>query len=153
VGKGWKFALLKRRHMGTRCTNTNCWDPATQQAMLHDCPVCKGTGWVDGFYNPFYTIAERRPAPVQGEREASMAQQQIHRFMFLDFPYLEKLDVIVDVENGIRYCIEDVTPTELKGVRVQQYVTAHRLDRVDSVYGIAIDREAPYTVRIDPQWH
>jgi len=151
--EGRKFAILKRRHMGSRCTNDECWDPATRQATLQNCPVCHGTGWVDGYYNPFYAIGLRKPAPVQETNNEAQGQRETHRFMFLDFPYLEENDIIVDVETNERYKLGIVTPTEVKGVRVQQYAPANKLVRDDAVYTIEVEREAPYSARIEVGWH
>ena len=153
VKKGWKFAILKRKHYGSRCTNTQCWDPATRQALLQNCPVCHGTGWVDGYYDPFYTIGERRPTPIQEKIDASRSEEEVHRFMFLDYPALAKKDILVDVERNERFCVETVQPTEMQGIRVQQYVTATKLDRVDAVYTLDVDRNAAYHIRMDTRWH
>jgi len=151
--EGRKYAILKRRHMGTRCTNDECWDPATRQALLQNCPVCRGVGWVDGYYNPFYTLAIKKPAPVQETDNEAQGQRETHRFMFLHFPYLEEDDVIVDVETNERFKLGIVTPTEVKGVRVQQYTTGNKLSRDDAAYTIEVDREVPLTSPISTGWH
>ena len=60
-------------------------------------------------------------------------------FTILDYPHVEKYDVIVDLRRNDRYEVEMVTATELKGVYVHQTISASLLARSSVEYVILVD--------------
>jgi hypothetical protein len=60
-------------------------------------------------------------------------------FTVLDYPHIEKEDLLIDLRRNDRYIVEMVTPTELKGVVVHQSVTASLIARDAVEYKLLVD--------------
>lgn len=135
---GVPLAVLKKRHWGKRCRE--CWDPVSNGATHEHCPYCYGTGIEHGFWNPVYVRGRKSAAPVQTQMSAH-GDSDVKKVLFtlLDYPHVEKHDVIVDLRRNDRYEVEMVTATELKGVYVHQTVTASQLARSSVEFAVLVD--------------
>lgn len=135
---GVPLSLLKRRRWGPRCPD--CWDPTLRESTREHCPICFGTGFEEGYWEPIRARGRREASTVQtqlsahGETDVKYAD-----FLLLDFPRLEYKDVIIDLRSGDRYEVQRMTPTELKGVTVHQKLTASLLGRNAIEYEVPVN--------------
>ena len=56
---GNKCYVFKRMRDGARCPD--CWDEITQQLCATDCPTCKGTGYIQGYFDGIPTYLNFAP--------------------------------------------------------------------------------------------
>lgn len=138
---GIELMVLKKLHWGYRCTN--CFDPVTKDVLLEHCPICYGTGFVDGFSTPIKIYGRIAPQPVQAQISPhGMLETQHTRLTVLDYPELETGDIVVDLRRNDRYVVNSVTPTTLKTVVVHQVASISLLAKDAVEYEIKVD---PYT--------
>lgn len=135
---GVPIGVLKRRQWGTMCRE--CWSSVLNEVMREHCPFCYGTGFEAGYWNPVYIRGRKSAAPVQTQVTAHGDSDVKHViFTVLDYPHLDKDDILVDLRRNDRYSVLMVTPTELKGVIVHQNVTASLLARSSVEYKVPVE--------------
>ena len=140
---GRKFFLLKRRTWGSHCNL--CWDEILFRCTNPDCPVCYGTGWISGYFEPTPFFAMLTPAPQRnqimmfGEWKPSDTLLET-----LNYPPLVDKDVIVD-DSGNRWVVIQVQKTEKLGFLLEQRVQLARIEYDDVVYSIPINYDTPLT--------
>ena len=135
---GVPIGVLKRRHWGKICRE--CYDEVNREATREHCPFCLGTSFEGGYWNPVYIRGRKSPAPVQTQISAhGNSEVKVVTFTVLDYPHLEKKDVLVDLRHNDRYEVQMVVPTELMGVIVHQAVTASLLSRSSVEYTVLVD--------------
>ena len=135
---GVPIAALKRRHWGKICRE--CYDEVNREATREHCPFCFGTSFETGYWAPVYIRGRKSPAPVQTQISAhGESEIKVVTFTLLDYPHLEKKDLLVDLRRNDRYEIQMVVPTELKGVTVHQAVTASLISRSSVEYKVLVD--------------
>lgn len=131
------FAILKRKHAGTRCTA--CFDPISKSILDSRCKTCLGTGYITGYYAPVYVSARKGVTNVtttlapQGKTEVNQVELTV-----LDYPAVEVDDIIVEVRQGRRYLVKHVARTELRGVPVHQRLVMSELARDSVEYKIVL---------------
>lgn len=135
---GVPLAALKRRHWGTRCRD--CYDEGLREGTMEHCRTCYGTTFEKGYWAPVVIRGRRTPGPVQQQMTAH-GDSDIRSVIFivLDYPALEKKDMLVDLRRNERYLVEMVSPTELKGVTVHQTITASHVSRSSVEYDVLVD--------------
>jgi len=123
---GTPVALLKKRRWGVRCPK--CFDKGTKEVARPNCPVCWSTGFVGGYWEPFYTKARRNvssntstitPAQKSDANDAS--------FWLPDYPSLERDDLIVSFSDQRRFRVDVSIETNIQLNTVHQEVTALQL--------------------------
>lgn len=135
---GIPIAALKRRRWGKVCRE--CYDEVNREATREHCPFCLGTSFEGGYWSPVYIRGRKSPAPVQTQMSAhGETDLKTVTFTVLDYPHLEKKDVLVDLRRNDRYEVQMVVPTELKGVVVHQAVTASLISRSSVEYTVLVD--------------
>jgi len=136
LGVAFKFnsvelAILKRRHWGTRCRD--CFDTLTKRVTKSKCDTCFGTGFEGGYFDP---IRIRGRIGVQNVQTSITPQGKADinqkRLTILDYPEVERDDIVVDVKANDRYIILHRHATEMQTVTVHQQITVSELAR-DSV--------------------
>jgi len=136
---GIEFALLKRRHFGTRCT---CYEPISRTVLRSRCPVCYGTSWVGGYFNPVQILGRivhgatseiQSDLSPQGKDDISSAQIQV-----MDFPKVDEGDVLVAKHLNRRFLVQRRFNTSLKTVIVHQTLTTSELARVAPEFAIEV---------------
>jgi hypothetical protein len=134
---GIEFALLKRRHFGTRCTS--CYDPRTREVTQSACDVCYGTSWTDGYHNPVPMLGRRATSQINAEvtPQAKM-ETNLTRIQFLDFPRIDEEDIIVEKAHDQRYLVKSRYFTSLKTITVHQTVSVSELERQAVEYSIPV---------------
>ena len=138
---GVQFAVLKQKHFGKRCVV--CFDPATKSILISACKNCYGTGWEGGFYEPILTVGKISEAPLQAQTEP-MAQTEIvaSTIELLDFPRLEKKDILIELDNNRRWIVDLVADRMLRRRRITQTVQCKELGRTAVAYNVPINRAA-----------
>ena len=135
---GVEYALLKRRHFGTRCTN--CFDPTTRTVLASHCTRCFGTSWIDGYFSPVYILGRRLTSQIQSELTPhDKADVNLTRIQVLDFPKIEEGDLLVERKHNSRFLVKQRYSTFLKTVTVHQTLTVSELSRAAVEYKIAVN--------------
>lgn len=136
---GIEVVVLKRRTFGTRCSF--CYDAATKQSLISNCSECYGTGFQGGYWTPLIVscLLRRYPATqnieLEGETEAELAEVG-----FLDFPRIEKEDVIIEVDSRNAWEIGDqMMVSALKQRQVLQQWRCSKADRNHPAYSVPLD--------------
>lgn len=143
VAMGTEVAILKRLHWGTLCS---CLSSTGQPTVAH-CPLCYGTTFVGGYWNPVYTYAflGSRPVSVQVALQGHVETKQTTAIMPY-VPQVEYEDVIVFLRSGKRYTIKEVNPTQIHNVDVHQELVVSELATSSVEYNIPV---GPW---LDPCW-
>ena len=144
VGSGVPFAVLKRRHWGTRCVA--CFDKLTKSITNAKCLSCFGTGYLNGYHAPVRVSARKGTTNVQTQiaPQGRVETNQIE-LTILDYPLLAPDDLIVEVNTDRRYIIRHVTRTELRGVPVHQKLVMSELARDSIEYSVQVGSGATPT--------
>jgi len=135
---GVEYALLKRRHFGTRCTN--CYDPNTHEVIISNCPYCYGTSWVGGYFDPLYILGRRLASQVnsgissQGKDDINKTQIQT-----LDFPKITEGDILVERVHNQRFLVQRRYFPHLKTIATHQTLEVSELPRSAPEYGVTVD--------------
>lgn len=125
---GVRGSILKRRRWGPHCTA--CYDTASRESTFEHCSQCFGTTYVSGYWDPVLVLMRRETAPVQTQTAPrGNTEQKYAGFTLLDYPALERDDVIVEVETDARWLVDISTPTTLRGVPVHQKAVCSELAR------------------------
>lgn len=137
-------ALLKRRRHGLRCHR--CVDKLSDTVTDGNCPVCRGTGWLVGYYPPEFVGCWRmQPESVTEKRNGdtvNATRDDARQAIAPAFPQLAKEDVWVDVLTDQRYCITKLQHTaEIRGVPILTAVEMSLIPYTDSVYKLEISGE------------
>lgn len=135
---GIPIVALKRRHWGTRCRD--CYDSGLREGTKEHCLRCFSTTFEGGYWTPTSVRGRRSTAPVQTQVAATgNSELKIVTFLILDYPHMEKDDLLVDLRRNERFIIRMVATTELKTVPVHQTITASYLEHGAVEYEILVD--------------
>lgn len=132
---GSECAVLKRRHSGTRCTV--CYDSVTRLPLLSHCDVCKGTGWVGGYHNPYYCMV-RIGANHISSTVATDGKSEINQvpFKMLDYPLLDEDDVIVQLNQTKFFRVKTIETPSLITQALFQQGTLFEIAKGDVEYSL-----------------
>jgi hypothetical protein len=135
---GTQFAVLKRRHWGTRCKV--CFDLLTKRVTRSKCNECYGTGFEGGYWAPVRITARQGVTNVQTQI-APQGNVDINkkRLVLLDYPAVEPFDVLVDIAQNARFIVDTATRTELRSVVVHQELTISEIARDSIEYRIPVN--------------
>jgi hypothetical protein len=152
---GTPFKIFKKRQEGARCTE--CWDPNRQQRKKSSCATCNGSGYISGgFYYPISTqistdTALKKNMPSETAEEALIDL----RARMTNYPIVRPKDLLLNVFDGRRFIIVNVTPTELPNrsksrdvysklsYTVSQILDLKELHPEDSEYSVMSSQLAP----------
>lgn len=138
---GVHVALLKRKHFGRRCPV--CYNPATKSSLFSACDTCYGTSFDGGYYTPVPSLMRIIENPEQTEQvpegETTILRARLET---IDWPRLEKDDIIVELENNNRWIVQqEMTVRTLRRTSVTQHWGCSLLGRSHSAYRVQISRE------------
>lgn len=138
--EGTQVAVCKRKHWGTLCTS-GCRDKYTRTSVRSHDPVCLGTGFVSGYYEPIYTWAKREPRTVAPtlSPQGGKSERVVLQVTMLDYPLLQDDDVIVFLRDNRRFLVERLVTTELRLTSVTQVVEVTEIPRDAIEYKISVD--------------
>lgn len=127
---GVKSFLYRRRYYGLRCPR--CWSSTVEKVVDDHCPVCIGTSFQGGYFDPiplfvqYETTPNNRSLTYFGKLEAN----QIGGWT-ISVPEINDEDIIIRSGDWSVYRVIVVTPTELLTNTVRQMLTLTQLGRGD----------------------
>jgi hypothetical protein len=133
---GVPLKVFKRKHFGERCVE--CFDPVTKMTIRKKCSVCKGTSWIQGYYEGIDTWGHIKPLSVRTDDTAagSIIDVGTTNCMLLNFPVVFKDDIIKEVRTNIRWRVVSKQPTELTRATVHQDIVLSRVPRDQIEYNL-----------------
>lgn len=139
---GVRLVLLKRRRWGTRCSS--CYDPVTRATTREHCPICYGTSFIDGYWEPVVIWGRvNTPKNVDVETTSQGQHESATQVVtLLDVPLLEDKDLIIETNTNQRHIVRRRRQTELRRQTVHQQVTTSLLARNAVEYTIPVDLRA-----------
>jgi hypothetical protein len=141
--KKYNIKLLKRKRAGTPCT---CKDATTKLILNADCADCFGTGIEGGFWESnenFIFILSPDRGPKETAEDANLMRgtvfDETKQAIIVGSPFVDYGDVIVNLDNGIRYFIHNVnTQAEFSGIPVNYLVLLKILPPTHPIYKFAV---------------
>jgi hypothetical protein len=132
--------VVKRKHWGIRCTK--CFDKLTKKVTNSKCPVCYGTGIVDGYWNPV-RIKARLGAPSSDTQTTPQGKSDITqlRVTCLPYPNIEPDDILVDIALNQRFIVKNQAQTEIKRETAHQILVISELSRDSIEYQIPVNKD------------
>lgn len=135
--------LLKRKRYESRCTS--CTDPLTEEVTDSNCPVCKGTGLVGGYFAAVPAFLELPPNMQREEMDNAQAVGTKKDVIFqncrmLGDPIPDSYDVFVDSGSDRRFIIHEITSSAMmRGYPVAFNVNVRQANFSDVVYSIPME--------------
>lgn len=121
---------FKRRFYGERCPR--CWNPAQEKVVDDHCPVCFGTSFKGGYYNPIPIFVQYEPTP--NERMLSylgnLEPNQIGAWT-ISMPEISSGDILIRSGDWNLYTVIRTAATELQTNAVRQLMTLTQLAHRD----------------------
>lgn len=134
-------ALILKRE-GERCPS--CWNVIEAKRMKDYCPVCFGTGWDGGYWDPIsFTFRYlRMPSVGQINLDGAPTYDSVYQVQALYYPALLEGDVIVDTHNAERFRVHTIElVTYRSSFPVFQNITAIRIPKSDALHALTIPEE------------
>lgn len=135
---GTPCAFFKKIHENRlRCSA--CWNPLKKQVTQLNCIICKGTGFIDGYYKPIYCYIDlnTKSSSINNSTRNEKFNEIIQSF-FTDFPRMRRGDFVCNILTGVRYRVVDVQD-ELRGsYPMFQTLTLNNINLNDIEYTIQI---------------
>lgn len=126
--------LLKKYNFGTRCTA--CWDDILYRTTKADCNVCKGTGFITGYYDPIPFNATLTAAPKYNQMMVWGDWSMSDRILYtIGYPPMKPKDIVID-DTNMRWLVGQVRPIEFRGLVVEQQVQLVYVQPDDVIYNI-----------------
>jgi hypothetical protein len=127
---GVKSFFFKKRTYGERCHR--CWSNTIEKTMDDHCPVCFGTSWEGGYFDPLPVFIQFTSTPsnkVKGYH-GDMEPNSITGWT-ISVPEIHSEDIIIRTGDFNIYRIGSVTPTELQARAVRQSMELNQLSKTD----------------------
>jgi hypothetical protein len=136
-----KVWFYMARSIGVKCKN--CWDAKLQRRTKHDCPICYGTGYDAGFFDPIPGYIELNPHPktLQASGFGPMQPSQTSGWT-TSYPLLKTNDWIFEVDSGRRWRINQIGYNEKS-----RFVTKQLLGLEEDIKSHII-----YDIRLPSVW-
>lgn len=130
---GIKTYYFRKKRYGKRCPL--CWDKRTETVQDDRCPVCLGTSFVGGYFDPAIVYFQYETTPNSREFQyfGTFEPNQIGVWT-LSFPELSPEDIIIRDGDWNLYEIVQVMSTELQGNKVRQMASVSQLAKKDVEY-------------------
>lgn len=134
--------LLKRKRYGERCTN--CTDHLTEEVTDSNCPICKGTGLIYGYFTPVPAFLDLSLSQTREEMDNAQAVGTKKDVIFqncrmLGDPVPDSYDVFVDAGSDRRFIIHEVAnAATMRGYPVVTNVSVRLANFSDAVYSIEV---------------
>lgn len=133
--------VVKRLHWGVRCKA--CFDLLTKKVTNSKCKSCYGTGFENGYANPV-EIRGRFFVPNSDTQITPQGLTDLNklRFLCLQYPNIDPLDIIVSKELNRRYIVQQQSQTELRRETVHQSLLISELSRDSIEYQIPVNTDS-----------
>lgn len=127
---GIKSYFFKRKRSGLRCPR--CWSVSQEKVLDDKCPVCIGTSFSGGFFDPVPTFIQFDPTPNDMDNSfiGVVEPNQIGAWT-ISLPPMADGDVIIRTGDWAVYQVTRVSNTELQANAVKQVLTLTQLSRSD----------------------
>jgi len=129
-------AMVYLRRHGERCPK--CWDNVMQKLTTSKCQTCFATSYKGGYYDPILTLINIVPERKVDQPDVVLRQPTQTSFKMGNFPLLRPADLIYEVNQGARYRVDDIMPSEIERVTTVQDFTATRLVASDISHKLPI---------------
>jgi len=104
--------IIKKKNFGTRCTE--CWSDNRKQRTRTHCDTCKGTGFLDGWYDPIEMQISFDSDPKKTDSQKTGEDvYDSKRARLSNYPLVKPKDIILNLDKAKRYTIEHVETTKL----------------------------------------
>jgi hypothetical protein len=127
---GIKSYVFKRRPFGERCPR--CWNVTLEKVMDDHCPVCYGTSWEGGYFDPIPSFIQFEPTPNETTNSyyGIIEPNQIGGWT-ISLPEIQPGDVILRTGDWNIYYVSRAATTELQTNPVRQMLTLTQFSRGD----------------------
>lgn len=127
---GVKSFYFKKRYYGLRCHR--CWNPTLEKVMDDHCPVCIGTSYEGGYFNPIPVYLQYDPTPNDHvETFVGIIEPNQITAWTISVPFMTDGDVLIRSGDWNAYKIVRGSNTELQTNTVRQTLTLTQLNRKD----------------------
>lgn len=139
--------LLKIKRSGTPCPV--CLDQFTQEVTNSNCPTCYGSRWEGGYYAPEPSVyaditAEENYHQRATEDGMGMVAPMIVRGMFISYPHMSTMDIIVNHHTDVRYHVHNIMMrTHVRGVGALYVADLRPVPFDNVVYKFPVPRTYP----------
>lgn len=130
---GVKSFFFKRKTYGTRCPR--CWNPTLEKVMDDHCPVCFGTSFEGGYYDPIpvFLQYEQTNRNKLADDLGIVEPNQISGWT-ISVPEMSPRDVIMRGGDYNVYKVISIQNTELQTKQVRQIVTLTQYNKGDILH-------------------
>jgi len=152
--------IIKKKSFGARCPH--CWSAERQQRIRTHCDVCKGSGYVTGYYQAIseQVAFDSDPKKSDSQKEFENVFDTI-RARLSNYPLVRPKDLIVNLDNNKRFVINHVETTKLPKLSelesstkvlskqnyiISQLLTLEELNPDDNEYFIDIENIPPIPI-------
>lgn len=135
---GVKLAIVKKKTYGPRCSY--CYNSATKDTLISNCPRCYGTSFTGGYHDPVYLWGKLDPAPVQSSLGVSgKVETSITGLTIIDYPVVSSDDLVVELQTNRRFKVQRIIKSESSRVLVHQDLQVSELSRSSPEYAVPVD--------------
>jgi len=127
---GVKSYLFKRRTYGLRCHR--CWSATQEKVMDDHCPVCFGTSFEGGYFDPLPCFIAYDPTPneiIKGY--VGRIESNLIAGWTISVPEMAADDIIIRTGDWNVYSISKIQTTELQTNSVRQMLSLSQLSKRD----------------------
>lgn len=129
-------AMVYLRRHGERCPD--CWDNVLQKVTTSKCLTCFATGYKGGYYDPILTLINIVPERKTDQPDIVLRQPTQTSFKMGVYPLLRPADIIYEVNQGSRWRVDEIMPSEIERVLTVQDFVATRLVSSDIAHKLPI---------------
>jgi len=110
--------IIKKKNFGTRCPD--CWSVNRLQRTRTHCDTCKGTGFLDGWYDPIEIQISFDSDPKKTDSQKDFENvYDTKRARLSNYPLVKPKDIILNLDKAKRYTIEHVETTKLPNLATE----------------------------------
>lgn len=122
------FACFKRAVDGITC---DCVDDVSGDRVRDRCPLCLGTGYLEGWSNPITFRGRFLNGETRNTRISRLTESEnLRRQMWTaHYPLLEPGDVLVEKDNARHWKVLTINVSDPNGVVVSQRANMELMDR------------------------
>ena len=133
---GLPFILFQRMREGQRCPN--CWDQILGKRTKSDCPVCNGTGYMVGYYDPFRMYLNVGPEVVAANtvQDGPRNTEGTVQAWTGDYPLLDAGDVLIEKGSHLIWEVSRVSLNTHRRVVTKQELQLTRITGGDPVWNL-----------------
>ena len=144
--------LLKRKEWGEKCPDCLGYD--IEEVINSSCPVCYGTGIVDGYYagiEYWLSMSTNQRDRYINEGGLNMMNPQTRVGRGVAYPWIASGDIWVDAQTNERYIIRKIKhEAEMEGKPIIYSLQMNRLPETDIARDIPIeDENEDFEIEID----